>query len=598
MKKLLYYSREASDFFLVFFIAHFSRSNGGEFFEVFLPGAYFNVFLGLVFVVSLKVAGVYKISWKFFNLYHIVILLTLNLLVLVLLEYPALQVLTAEGITDLAGLYAIISFLTLLSRVVWFFYLNPESRKKKTGDRPVLIYGAGTVTMHLLQDLRSTDLLGRYHIADIIDKNSEKIGSRVGPYRVQDASRLRSIVEKKSIKEIWLTMPVNTVNMEELFSQLVDFPVTYKVVPRKFEQIMPDMRSLRIEDLIQRPEIRLSREPLVDIFSGKRILVTGAAGSIGSEVARQIASFDVARLVLLDQHEKGVYDLELEYGARDDVVCYVADISNEKRMFDIVTSEKPELVFHAAAYKHVPLMEKNYLEAIETNILGTYALLRAIERYCKKRGDGEPVRFVNISTDKAVSPENIMGLTKRVVELLVYNFSLRLLSDKRFIKSVSVRFGNVLSSSGSVVPLFWDQIQNGGPVTVTDPEMERFFMTVPEAVNLVLHSIKETTGDDIFALDMGKPVRIVKLAERLILLAGRTPYKDIDIVFTGVRAGEKLKEELFWTKNSVATKNRYIFRSDDELKKIDIEQLLEKITAASHENHSMTWWKTFLSQGL
>jgi FlaA1/EpsC-like NDP-sugar epimerase len=270
----------------------------------------------------------------------------------------------------------------------------------------------------------------------------------------------------------------------------------------------------------------------------------------------------------------------------------VADIRNQKRLEDIITAEKPEIIFHAAAYKHVPLMETNHLQAIDTNILGTWHLLCAIRKYAAGLGDGESIRIVNISTDKAVEPENIMGITKRIAELLMYNFAE---SSSGRVHSTSVRFGNVLGSSGSVVPKFWAQIQQGGPVTVTHPDMERFFMTIPEAVRLVLQAaaLNEGTGS-ILALDMGKPVRIVELAERLIRLAGKKPGADIEISYTGIRPGEKMKEELFWQTNSVHTEIPFIFRSIADVKKMNLNEFIDLLMQALSESRSRTWYKEFL----
>jgi FlaA1/EpsC-like NDP-sugar epimerase len=555
------------------------------------------VLLAFIQVALFIILGIYRINWGYFNFYHTVILLLVSL-IFTISSLVFFQRFSSQGFLYhyLSG-YLVLSYLLLINRITWYFYLNPESMRKKTGDTSVIIYGAGSVTMHLLHDLRAGDLIGRYHIASIIDNDPEKIGSRLGPYKIQDAKMINLIVEKKNIKEIWLTMPVSSTLIDDVFSKLNNISITYKVVPRKFTQNLPDIRSLRIEDLIQRPEIKLSQKPLEKVFLNKRIIVTGAAGSIGSEIARQIKNFQIQRLTLIDQNERGIYDLEREFSGEKKISCIIADIRDKKRMSDLIFSEKPHIIFHAAAYKHVPLMEKNYLEAINTNILGTYNLLTCIQDYIEKTSSFE-IKLINISTDKAVSPENIMGLSKRIVELLVHNAAIdsKNKNNKKSLKTISVRFGNVLSSSGSVVPLFWEQIQKGGPLTVTHPAMERFFMTVPEAVNLVLHGMLESTDNSILALDMGKAVNIHQMAERLILLSGQIPHKDIKIEFTGIRPGEKLKEELFWTNNSVKTNNPYIFKSTHDLKKIHSLGIIRKILQAQRQQKSLLWWKTFLKQ--
>jgi FlaA1/EpsC-like NDP-sugar epimerase len=579
--------------------------------------------IALAVVVSFILLGIYRMDWQYINFFHYISLLIIDAVFFILLVifYHSRLALPNYIVMVFLG-YMSINFILYAHRIYWYFYFNPESLRKKTGDTSVIIYGAGTVTMHLLQDLRTGDLIGKYHIVAIIDNNPDKIGSRLGPYKIQNAAQILSLAEKNRVKEIWLTMPVNSAIMDDVFSKLKNISVMYKVVPRRFDHIIPDIRGVRIEDLIQRPEIRLSQKPLEKIFQGKRILITGAAGSIGSEIARQLQAFDTQRLVLLDQNERGIYDLEKEFAGEKNTICLIADIRNKKRMMDVISSEKPHIIFHAAAYKHVPLMEKNFIEAINTNILGTYNLLTCAGEYLETHPNAPEIRLINISTDKAVSPENIMGLTKRISELLVHNLAMetelrqqkvqkkpdsknqKTKKRQARLKALSVRFGNVLSSSGSVVPLFWEQIQNGGPLTVTHPEMERFFMTVPEAVNLVLHGLLEASDDSILALDMGKPVNILHMAERLILLSGLVPHKDIKIEFVGIRPGEKIKEELFWTKNSVKTNNPYIFKSQEDLKILNIESVVKKIIEAQMEyivdgkteKKSLHWWKQFLKQ--
>lgn len=595
--KIKYYYREFIDLLLlcsfwIILIGLFFPESIGQY-------AYLPFSISILHVFLLRVAGNYQGSWQYLNLYFLGILFITTMLFVCTFyfwQWPSSEAIgTKEIFSTLSTGFSLYALL-FLHRIYWYFRLNPEYIRKKTGECPVLLYGAGSVTMHLLQDLNTGDLIGKYHIAAIVDNDPQKTGSRIGPYKIEKGGQIPQLVEKHAIREIWLTMPITPEVMQKLFETLQKFSITYKVVPRKFDHIAPDIRNARIEDLVQRPEIKLSRDPLYEIFSKKRVLVTGAAGSIGREISRQIASLNVKRLVLIDQNEHGVYELEQEFGHEPHIINYIADIRNQKRITEIIQQEKPQIVFHAAAYKHVPLMERNFKEAVNTNILGTYNLLYCLEKYITGIKNKESLKFINISTDKAVSPENIMGLTKRICELIVYNMYRRLSRKKIPFEAVSVRFGNVLSSSGSVVPLFWSQIEKGGPLTVTDPDMERFFMTIPEAVNLVLHAAIIAHGDDILALDMGQPVKIVELAERLILLSGHQPYKDIDIRFTGIRPGEKLKEELFWTKNSVQTDNPYIFRSQDDLSKIKINEMIKKINAAMLESHSMKWWKNFLKQ--
>jgi FlaA1/EpsC-like NDP-sugar epimerase len=535
-------------------------------------------------------AGVYRSNLKYLNLFVLRRMFLISAIVAATLQLTVSQDLNFR-LMSAAALIVALNILTLSHRLIWYFRLNPESRVKKQGLLPVLIYGAGTVAHHLLQDLSAEDLLGRYQIAAIVDNDAEKIGAHVGPYRVLSGTQLRSLAERFGIRELWFTMPASPDFLRTVMDQLQGLAIAFKIIPRKLAQFAPDIRELRIEDLIRRPEIRLNEQPVIATIRGKRVLITGAAGSIGRELSQQIAGLNPARLTLIDQWEHGVYQLEAEF-SQPNIFCAVADIRNQKRLEDIITAEKPEIIFHAAAYKHVPLMETNHLQAIDTNILGTWHLLCAIRKYAAGLGDGESIRIVNISTDKAVEPENIMGITKRIAELLMYNFAE---SSSGRVHSTSVRFGNVLGSSGSVVPKFWSQIQQGGPVTVTHPDMERFFMTIPEAVRLVLQAaaLNEGTGS-ILALDMGKPVRIVELAERLIRLAGKKPGADIEISYTGIRPGEKMKEELFWQTNSVHTEIPFIFRSIADVKKMNLNEFIDLLMQALSESRSRTWYKEFL----
>ncbi|MFO1471239.1 MAG: nucleoside-diphosphate sugar epimerase/dehydratase [Turneriella sp.] len=545
--------------------------------------------LGVVHIALLAAFRLYRANLKYLNLFSLQTLFVVS--VIGVLAAQADQLLNGNFSAADAGILLFAqNTLTLVHRLFWYFRLNPESRLKKQGLTPIIIYGAGTVAHHLLQDLSTEDLLGKYNITAIVDNNQEKVGSHVGPYRVFAGNELRRQVEKFQVQEIWFTMPATPDFLKSVMDSLQGISVAYKVIPRKLAQFAPDIRNLRIEDLVQRPEIRLNPEPVAAVLTGKRVLVTGAAGSIGRELSRQIAALSPARLTLVDQWEHGVYQLEQEF-PQDNVFCAIADVRNERRLHDIIAAEKPQIIFHAAAYKHVPLMETNHLQAIDTNVLGTWHLLGAARKYAETLPAGEAIRIVNISTDKAVAPENIMGITKRMAELLMYNAAR--VSGGR-LKTVSVRFGNVLGSSGSVVPLFWEQIRHGGPLTVTHPDMERFFMTIPEAVRLVLQAAAlADASEDILALDMGKPVRIVELAERLILLAGKKPHSEIQIVFTGIRPGEKLKEELFWEKDSVKTPVPFIFRSTTDLKQLDAAEFISLLKAALAEDRSRSWYKDF-----
>ena len=295
------------------------------------------------------------------------------------------------------------------------------------------------------------------------------------------------------------------------------------------------MRRVEIEDLLGREPIKLQVESVMDYVSGKTILVTGGGGSIGSELCRQIAAHSPKKLVIVDIYENNAYDIQQELKNQyPDLALEVliASVRNTHRMNSIFEAYRPEIVYHAAAHKHVPLMEDSPNEAIKNNVFGTYKTAQAADKYGVRR-------FVLISTDKAVNPTNIMGASKRICEMIIQMMNKHSKTD-----FVAVRFGNVLGSNGSVIPLFKKQIEHGGPVTVTHPEIIRYFMTIPEAVSLVLQAGALARGGEIFVLDMGEPVKILDLAKNLIRLSGYKPFEDIPIEFTGLRPGEKLYEEL------------------------------------------------------
>ena len=316
------------------------------------------------------------------------------------------------------------------------------------------------------------------------------------------------------------------------------------------DDITSKIRNVEIEDLLGRAPISVNDENVFDYVKNKVILVTGGGGSIGSELCRQLAFHNPKQLIILDVYENSVYDIqnELKYKYPNlDLVTLIGSVRDTKRLDYIFKTYKPQIVYHAAAHKHVPLMEDSPNETIKNNVLGTLKTAQAADKYGTQK-------FVLISTDKAVNPTNIMGASKRICEMIVQTFNNR--SNTEF---VAVRFGNVLGSNGSVIPLFKKQIEHGGPLTVTDPNIIRYFMTISEAVSLVIQAGANARGGEIFVLDMGQPVKILTLAENLIRLSGFTPYKDIQIEFTGLRPGEKLYEELLMSEEGLqATENELI----------------------------------------
>lgn len=333
------------------------------------------------------------------------------------------------------------------------------------------------------------------------------------------------------------------------------------------KKLFENLRDIEIEDLLGRDTVKLDNENIESLIKEKIILVTGAGGSIGSELCRQIVKYKPEKLVMLDIYENNLYDIEQELKTKFPKIkldAIIASVRDKKRLEEIFEKYNPYLVFHAAAHKHVPLMENNPLEAIKNNVFGTYNVVNACDKYKVKR-------FILISTDKAVNPTNIMGASKRICEMIVQAKSR--VSDTQF---AAVRFGNVLGSNGSVIPLFKKQIAEGGPVTVTHKEITRFFMTIPEAVELVLQAMTYAKGGEIFVLDMGEPVKIYDLAESLIKLSGLVPNEDIKIEFTGLRPGEKLYEELLMGEEGLEkTSHNKIFVA--EPMDITIQQIEENI---------------------
>ena len=439
----------------------------------------------------------------------------------------------------------------------------------------LLIIGGGYSANDIIKTLKST-LKGKYKIIGIIDDNKKRMGYSVGGVRIiGDRNDIEDICEKYQVDSIFFTIVnIDNKNKKEILEICNKTNAKVKVLPSLRELISEEnlyqsLRDVEIEDLLGRDPVELDNNNIKSLISEKVVLVTGGGGSIGEELCRQIMLHNPKQLLMLDIYENSLYDIELELKAKypdSDIKAIIANIRDEKRMYEIFEEFSPEIVFHAAAHKHVPLMENNPTEAIKNNIFGTYNLVNACDKYHAKR-------FILISTDKAVNPTNIMGATKRVCEMIIQA------KDKESeTEYVAVRFGNVLGSNGSVVPLFKKQIAEGGPVTVTHKEITRFFMTIPEAVSLVLQSITYAKGGEIFVLNMGEPVKIYDLAKSLIELSGLTLGEDIDIEITGLRPGEKLYEELLMNEENLeGTGHEKIFITEPmDFTMAEIEEKLDE----------------------
>ncbi len=418
-----------------------------------------------------------------------------------------------------------------------------ESRGEARAEaRRILIYGAGRAGVALLSEIREHSELG-FQVAGFMDDDPQKRDLRIRGVRVWGGhAALAGVVRRERIREVVLALPAASgTEIAYILEQCHAVQVATRRIP-PLAELMEDrvlvgqIREVRVEDLLGRPPVRLEESAIRLGIEGKVVLVTGAGGSIGGELCRQIARYQPAAIVGLDQSETALYHIDQEMRERFPQTAFhaaVGSVQNPRRLDEIFCRHRPHAVYHAAAYKHVPLMESHLFEAVENNILGTQQVARAASV-----GGAETV--VLISSDKAVRPVNIMGATKRMAELVCLAAG----QAEPRTKFLAVRFGNVLGSSGSVIPLFQRQIAAGGPVTVTHPEMRRFFMTIPEAAQLVLQSAAMGTGGEVFVLNMGEPVRILDLARKLVLLSGLRPDADIRIEFSGVRPGEKLCEEL------------------------------------------------------
>ncbi|WP_053954702.1 polysaccharide biosynthesis protein [Inediibacterium massiliense] len=411
----------------------------------------------------------------------------------------------------------------------------------KKGFKRVMIIGAGQAGAMIIKELRIHDDLKSIPVA-VIDDDENKLGRKINGVAVLgDRYHIKKIAEKKRIDEIIIAIPSSSKQeVKSIVEECSKTKCKLKIVPGIYELIdgqvsVKQIREVEIEDLLGRDPVKVNLEEISGYIEDKVVLVTGGGGSIGSELCRQIAPFHPKKLLILDIYENNAYDIQNELKRNDpelDLRVLIASIRDRKRIEEIFSKYKPQVVFHAAAHKHVPLMEDNPQEAIKNNVFGTLNVAECADYYGAQK-------FVLISTDKAVNPTNVMGATKRITEMIV-----QCMSKKSNTEFVAVRFGNVLGSNGSVIPLFKKQIANGGPVTVTHKEITRYFMTIPEAVQLVIQAGAMAKGGEIFVLDMGEPVKILDLAENLIRLSGFEPYVDIDIEFTGLRPGEKLYEEL------------------------------------------------------
>ena len=439
-----------------------------------------------------------------------------------------------------------------------------------------MVVGAGEAGAMIIKEFQNSRYLDQ-KVCCVIDDNEAKQGKYLRGVKIMGGrDDIRYLAHELQIDEIIVALPsASQSQVKEILQICQETGCELKVLPGLYQMIngeisVSKLRKVEIEDLLGREPIKLQVDSVMGYVAGKVILVTGGGGSIGSELCRQIVAHKPKRLIIVDIYENNAYDIQQELKRKSpelDLVVLIASVRNTHRMNSIFETYQPDIVYHAAAHKHVPLMEDSPNEAIKNNVFGTYKTAKAADKYGVKR-------FVLISTDKAVNPTNIMGASKRICEMII-----QMMNNHSKTDFVAVRFGNVLGSNGSVIPLFKKQIEQGGPVTVTHPEIIRYFMTIPEAVSLVLQAGALAKGGEIFVLDMGEPVKILDLAKNLIRLSGYKPFEDIPIEFTGLRPGEKLYEELLMSEEGLReTENELIhigkpIEFDEEKFRRELEEL-------------------------
>lgn len=497
----------------------------------------------VIFGSGLWVFGIQRGLWRYVGLHDLGRILWASLAGAVLFygvthllledtAYPR-SVIILTGV--LSGLYLAGIRLVVRWFREWLHIIGPNARR-------VLIVGAGNAGELLVRDMLSDPEYNSRPVAFVDDDPVKRKMKIHGVPVLGSLDDIKAVADRVGAHEIIVAIPSATTHVKQkILAGSEGCAAPIKILPSVKRLLgdpvsLQEVRPMSLEDLLQREPIQTDCQELHPLIEGRTVLVTGAGGSIGSELCRQIAQYRPDSLVLFEQYENSLHALLLELRAafpHVGVLPVVGDVTMEDRVAEVFRQTRPDLVFHAAAHKHVPLMELNPKEAVRNNVLGTRVVAEAALR-------ADVDRFVLISTDKAVNPSSVMGATKRIAEHVVQGFS-----HKGLTKFTVVRFGNVLGSNGSVVPLFAEQIRKGGPVTVTDPEIKRFFMTIPEAVQLVLQASVMGQGGEVFVLDMGEQIKVADLARNMIVLSGLAPGRDIEIVFTGLRPGEKLYEELF-----------------------------------------------------
>lgn len=542
-------------------------------FDFRIPHTYFNVYLDhavlitFLVLVTNQIFNLYNSIWKYASIDELTNVIAASFVAstLFFIIFSAYDILLPRSFHILFFVLNIlflggIRFTYRLLRKIKLNFIKDEEKASY-----VLVIGGGTAGAMVIKEMQNNPQIHKIPVA-IIDDDKTKHNKKIhGVPIVGDRNNIIQIVKEKMIDEIIIAMPSSDKsNIRSIINICKHTKCKLKTLPGVYELIdgrvdIKKIRDVKIEDLLGREPVKTNFNELSGYIQNEVVLITGGGGSIGSELCRQVAKLQPKKLLVLDIYENNVYDMQNELLRQNkdlNVEILIASIRDRNRMEEIFEKYRPSIVFHAAAHKHVPLMETNPSEAIKNNIFGTKNVADMANKYNAKR-------FILISTDKAVNPTNIMGATKRVAEMIIQS-----IDKKSRTEFVAVRFGNVLGSNGSVIPLFNRQIEEGGPITVTHPDIIRYFMTIPEAVQLVIQAGALAKGGEIFVLDMGDPVKIVDLAKDLIKLSGFEPDKDIKIEFTGLRSGEKLYEEMFMLEEGLLkTKHNKIFI----VKPIDLE---------------------------
>lgn len=549
---------------------------------------------GLVYCLCFSLFSIYKTDWiraghkNYFNLVHSCI--SAYAISLILCRFPICNKFTLKF--NIIANFAACTLLCGFRFILRMIYKSSLVHKKGQGVN-TLIIGAGRLSLVILRDIQENENL-HYNVVGLIDDDANKKNMRIYGSKVLGSRKdIQRICYEYNIEEIIFAIyHIDGKDKAEILDICNNTGRKVKILSSVESALtgsnqLKNLRSINIEDLLERDPITLDNNLIEKDIKDNTVLVTGGGGSIGSELCRQILKYSPKRLVIVDIYENTTYEVENELREaypEQKIDVLIASIREEKRLDEIFTEYKPDIIFHAAAHKHVPLMETSPAEAIKNNVFGTYNTAKCAIKHNVKR-------FVMISTDKAVNPTNIMGASKRMCEMIVQTMQKQGSTD-----FVAVRFGNVLGSHGSVVPRFTKQIEAGGPITVTHPEITRFFMTIPEAAQLVLQAAAYAEGGEIFVLDMGSPVKICDLAKKMIKLSGLKPDEDIKIEFTGLRPGEKLYEELLMNEEGLTkTRHAKIFVGQPiDISPAELDDKLNKLNQVLAQDNNTI--KTVMSQ--